>query len=159
MLSLVLAALVFTLALVPAGMAQAKKPLIGAMDLTFVGHLGPIFDGEGRLLTWVGTISGDINGAMKFWGVLGTPTTGQVFHFIERWEIWDGEELLLAGDDAGTVTVRHAKNTNYRMNGEVLEASGDFSNLIGRHVHMSGHIIWAIPGLLPGTGPGIFRIN
>lgn len=69
---IVLLALAFIVALVPAGTAQAKKPLRGTMELYFQGHLG-IFDGEGRLYVWGGTISGDINGEMKFWAVLGTP--------------------------------------------------------------------------------------
>ena len=70
-LSLVLVALALLLALLPAGMAQAEKPapsLTGTTDYWLVGHRGQ-FDGEGRLLVWEGTISGDIEGVQLYWFV------------------------------------------------------------------------------------------
>jgi len=137
----------------------AKKPapaLRGTTEYDFVGHLGIVIDG--RLLAWEGTISGDINGVIQYWMSPGT-TTGQVGHWVARWEIWDGEVLLLAGDEEGTTTVRHGKNSVWRGNGIVTEASPGFEDWIGRQVHDGGHFTWVIPGVLPDYGWGIFRIN
>lgn len=145
-------ALILILVLIPTVVAQAQKPapsLRGTTEYDFVG-IGP---------TWEGTVSlPDGEYTIKWWGEPGTPTTGQVFHFIERWEILDGDDLLLAGVDIGTTTIRHGKNSTWRTNGIVTEAYEDFENWIGRQVHMSGHFTWAAPGL-PDHGIGIFRIN
>ncbi len=152
-------ALVLVLALIPLGMAQAKTPLRGELTYTFAGHLGQ-FDSEGRLLGWQGTISGDINGVIKWWMVVPFKATGQASHFEDRFEIWNADEtiLLLAGEEAGTTTVRHGKNSNWRANGIVTEASPGFEEWIGRHVHEGGNFIWAAPGL-PSHGWGAFRVN
>ncbi len=139
-------------------------------EYDFVGHLG-IFDEEGRLLAWEGTISGDINGVIKYWMEVPFTITGQASHFVERFEIWDGDpgypedpdypdaSLLLAVDEEGTTTVRHGKNTIFRANGIVTEASGKFEKWIGRETHNSGDATWVIPGVLPLDGEGMFRIN
>ena len=160
--NLVLAVLVFVMALVPTGVVEAKRPFRATIFYDFRGADDPPeFDSEGRLLVWEGTISGpDIGGTrtIKWWGVPSTPTTGQVFHFIERWEILDGEDLLLAGDDKGTTTARHGKNTIWRTNGIVTDADEAFEIWIGRHVHMGGDVTWEAPGT-PDFGNGIFRIN
>ncbi len=138
---------------------DAKKPapsLRCTTEYDFVGHLGIVVDG--RLLAWEGTISGDINGVIQWWMPPGT-TTGQVGHWVDRCEIWDGDNLLLVGESAGTTTVRHGKNSNWRGNGTVTEASEEFEDWIGRQVHEGGHFTWLIPGVLPDHGWGIFRIN
>jgi len=138
----------------------AKKPapaLRGTTEYDFVA-LNGIVDAEGRLLCWEGPISGDINGVIQWWMPPGT-ITGQVNHFVARWEIWDGGVLLLAGDEAGTTTIRHGKNSVWRANGIVTEASPEFEDWIGRQVHDGGHFTWVIPGVLPDYGWGIFRIN
>ena len=54
------------LALAHTGMTEAKKPaptLEGILTCEFVGDEGT-FDSEGRLLGWIGTITGDIEGDM-----------------------------------------------------------------------------------------------
>ena len=138
---------------------DAKKPapsLRCTTEYDFVGHLGIVVDG--RLLAWEGTISGDINGVIQWWMPPGT-TTGQVGHWVDRCEIWDGGNLLLVGESAGTTTVRHGKNSNWRGNGIVTEASEEFEDWIGRQTYEGGSVTWAIPGLLPLDGEGIFRIN
>jgi hypothetical protein len=145
--------------------AQAKKPapsLTGTTEYDFVGHLG-IFDAEGRLLGWIGTISGDIEGVIHWWVVLPMKTTGQITHWVSRWEIWSDDPLqenseavlLLAGDDAGTNIVRHEKNSIWRANGIVTEAYGEFQDWIGRQVHEDGNLNWDFPY----WGSGIFRVN
>jgi hypothetical protein len=141
--------------------AHAKKPaptLTGTTEYDFVGHLG-IFDAEGRLFAWLGTISGDIEGVIQWWMVLPT-TTGQASHYDDRCLIFDAAgALLLAVDEVGTTTVCHGKNTVWRANGIVTEAYGEFEDWIGRQTHNSGDATWLIPGILPLDGEGIFRVN
>ncbi len=143
---------------------DAEKPaptLTGTTEYDFVG-LDGIFDDEGRLLAWKGTISGEIEGVIKWWmGPIST--SGQTSHYVDRFEIWDSDEvdaeLLLAVDEEGTTTVCHGKNTIWRANGIVTEASAGLEEWIGRETHNSGDATWAIPGILPLVGEGIFRIN
>ena len=140
-----------------------KKPastLFLTTEYDFVGDLG-ILDPQGRLLAWEGTVSGDINGVIKWWMDPTTMTyTGQASHYEDRFEIWDATEttLLLAGDEAGSTTARHGKNSNWRTNGIVTEAYGEFENWLGRNNHAEGHFTWAAPGL-PDYGYGTLRIN
>ena len=140
-----------------------KKPaptLKCTTEYNFVGLLG-ITDAQGRLLAWEGPISGDINGVIKWWMDGSTMVyTGQASHYVDRFEIWntDTTVLLLAGDEAGSTTARHEKNSNWRTNGIVTEAYGEFEDWIGRHNHAEGHFTWAAPGL-PEQGYGTFKIN
>ena len=155
--------LVLGTVLVDDAVIWAKKPapsLRCTIEYDFRGADDPpTFDAEGRLLCWEGPISGDIEGVIQYWMPPGT-ITGQVNHFVARWEIWNATktELLLAGDSAGTTTIRHGKNSVWRGNGIVTEASAEFEAWIGRNVHDGGHFTWAAPGL-PDCGEGIFRIN
>jgi hypothetical protein len=139
--------------------AKPAPTLAGVTAYDFVGHLGN-FDGEGRLLAWDGTISGDIEGVIQWWMAVPFKLTGQDSHWTLRWEIWNSAEteLLLAGDEAGTTTVRHGKNSVWRGNGTVTEASQEFESWIGRQIHDGGNFTWAAPGL-PDQGVGTFRVN
>lgn len=165
-LSVLGVALTVTLALLPVGIAQAKAPLRGTTAYEFVGHLG-IVDADGRLLAWEGTTSGDIDGVIRWWVEPGDTFTGQAHHYSIRVEIWDSTatELLLAAEMSGTTTARHGKNSNWRENGVVTEANGDFESWVGRHVHESGHFTWQVidtpdgPVTIPEAGTSIFRIN
>jgi len=145
------------------GSALEKKPAPTLTDTTtyqFVGTLG-ILDAQGRLLAWQGTVSGDIEGVIKWWMDIGSMSyTGQASHYVDRFEIWDAaeEELLLAGDEAGTTTARHGKNSNWRTNGTVTEAGPGFEDWLGRTEHAEGHFTWVAPGL-PDQGYGTIRIH
>ncbi|MHA1201221.1 MAG: hypothetical protein ACTSQ4_01710, partial [Candidatus Heimdallarchaeaceae archaeon] len=157
----VLLSFVFLLALVPV-MTQAKNPLYCTMYYEFVGHHG-IFDDEGRILAWQGTVSGDINGEIEWYMFILDKNCPQVTHFAnDRWYIFDSDtgDLLLKGDEKGTTTIRHGKNSVWRANGIVLEANEDLAIWLGRHVHMTGHFEWIDVNIgFPGAGTGILRIN
>jgi hypothetical protein len=145
-----------------AGSALEKKPaptLIGTTTYTFVGTLG-IFDAEGRLLAWQGTVSGDIVGVIQWWMVGESMSyTGQASHYVDRFEILNAAgELLLAGDEAGTTTARLGKNSNWRTNGTITETGPGFEDWLGRMEHAEGHFTWAAPGL-PEEGYGTIRIH
>ena len=152
--------LLVILALASAGMTEAEKPaptLTGATEYNFVGYLG-LFDGEGRLLAWEGTITGDIEGTIQWW--MAVPmATGQASHYDQRVVILDtAGELLLAADEVGCTTIRHRKNSIWRANGTVTDASEEFADWLGRETHEEGNVTWTPDGL-PDHGYGTFRVN
>ena len=160
---ILLLTLALILALVPGGMALAKKPapsLICAIDYDFFGGEGE-FDEEGRLLVWVGEIHGDIEGVILWWfDLTGSRDTGVVKHYVAKWKIYDLEdELLLVGDSTGTTATPPGKDGIWRGNGIVTEAYGEFEDWIGRKTYEGGSVTWLVPGLLPLGGEGIFGIN
>ncbi len=153
---MLLLALTAALVLGTTGLAQANNPLQATTTHTFVGAPpGP----DGYMLGWEGTITGDINGEIQWWFYAPTFVGyGQTSHYSVRVEIRDGTELLLVVADSGSTTVRHGKNSNWRANGVVIEAYGDYESWLGRNVHESGNFTWLFPGV-PDTGVSIFRIN
>ena len=160
--------LVLSTVLADGAAKPAKKPapsLTGTTVYDFVGHL-EIFD-DGRLLCWEGTISGDIEGVMLWWFDMDYfVITGQVSHWVDRWEIWSDDPLenpeeavlLLAGDEEGTTTAPPGKDGLWRGNGIVTEASEEFEDWIGRPTHAGGNVTWDETGN-PKDGEGTFRIN
>ncbi len=147
--------------------AAAIKPapsLRSTIDYVFVGHLG-IFDPEGRRLVWEGEFHGDIEGHGLWWFVRGggppnMPDAAHVSFYEARWEIWDGDDLLLAGESAGTTALnrtepRPDKDGIWRGQGIVTEANAPFEDWNGRHVYEGGNVNWDFPY----SGQGIFRIN
>ena len=140
----------------------AKKPmpqLSGAISYVFAGHLG-IFDDAGRLLAWDATIEGDINGSMKWWFVLDPvhpnfPEEAHVGFYKARWEIWDGETLLLAGMSSGTTAQPKGKDGIWRGNGVVTEAGPGYEDWVGRREYEGGNVNFDFPY----SGSGIFRLN
>ena len=153
-LILVLVILVLLLALVP-GVAQAKKPFRATTEHVFVGPptdiswQGTIYLEDGAEL---GTITWFEDPFMRF--------TGQASHWANDWEIVDESgELKMSGFSSGSTTARHGKNSNWRSNGTVLEAYGDFDGWQGRNVHESGNFEWSLTGPFPSHGESIFRVN
>jgi len=159
-----LSTLALILALVPAGMTQAKKPapkLDCTIDYWWV-RLNPPDPFPGR---WEATVSGDIDGYAVY---PGGPMrfAGQTSHYGGPFEIYDkdpklpGAVLLMAGDGHGSTTVRHGKNSNWRTSGTVTEAYGPYADWEGRRVYQAGTFTWDEdePGV-PEAGSGTFRVN
>ncbi len=109
---------------------------------------------------WEGTINGDIEGYAVYPGGGAMRFAGQTSHYEGEFEIYDKVtgDLLLAGEGAGSTTVRHGKNSVWRSNGIVTGASDDYVDWIGRRVHQEGHFTWLAPGV-PEAGSGTFRVN
>jgi len=142
--------------------AQAKKttpPLTCATEYFFEGDVPPYE------LAWVGPVSGDIQGVIKWWLLSRSPhppPPAQVGQMLFRWEIWDEGEnvLLLEGEERERTIVRHGKNSVWRANGIVTYGNPDVGNLkdyIGSQMHDGGNFTWAAPGL-PDHGFGTLRI-
>ncbi|MFC1786070.1 hypothetical protein ACFLZA_01740 [Candidatus Neomarinimicrobiota bacterium] len=145
------------------GISLAKKPapsLRCTIEYVFVGHLGIPPDAEGRNLIWDGVIHGDIEGQILWWfvpdgGPPNMPPTAHVGFYEARWEIWDGVDLLLAGESGGTTAQPKGKDGIWRGNGIVTEVSDGFEDWDGRHTYEGGNVNWDFPY----SGEGIFRIN
>ena len=160
MLSFLLVALAFALALSPAGTTHAEEPLEGKIEYEFrAADDPPVFDPAKGILVWEGTISGDdISGTMRWWAMDEPIQIGQVLHFTETWEIVDDDgSVLLAGEDAGSTTIRPQGDAVWRSSGTVTEAGEEYEHLIGRPMHEGGQYTFAAPGL-PGSGDGWFLI-
>ena len=151
--------LALALVLVLGTVLQAKKttpPLTCATEYFFEGDVPP-YD-----LAWVGPVSGDIQGVVKWWLLSRSPhpaPPSQVGQMLFRWEIYDSaENLLLAGEERERTIVRHGKNSVWRANGIVTEASEQFEDYIGSQMHDGGNFTWDPETGLPDHGFGTLRI-
>ena len=158
-LGVALVALAFVIALIPTvDAAQYRSKMVVNFNPAF-------WDNPVENTIWEGTISGDIDGTMKFWATgpdpakdLGNPPTffWQVHFFTEYWEITT-EDGMIGGIDKGNTGY---SNWKFRMNGEVTVATGIYADLVGHKVHMNGQIEWT-PGLVfvEGVAIGPVLIN
>ncbi len=143
--------------------AVPRGRLTSEIDYQFVGHLEQL-DDEGRLLVWEGIIEGDFTGEMKWWFVQPSPVSGstymggEVVFYAARWEIWAGEELLLAGESAGKTVYPDGADGMWDGHGVVTEASGEFNALKGRKVYETGPVIVGSDPPISFSGTGLFLI-
>lgn len=167
-LSLVLTAV---LTVGPAAMAQDK--VTGEFDLSWNG----CWEGPGdEVPDWIGTVDldGDVYDMVFFNLGDGRPPLSQDLPegsgaFIEIWAVVDGLEitydeecatetyegdLVMWGHDAG-VSVYDAQE--YAMTGAIVEAFGDYADLVGCDVAMSGTFTVDEQGN-PLTAPGVIEI-
>lgn len=140
-----------------------KKPanaLDCTIDYVLARHLG-IFDSEGRILAWDGTIHGDLEGRVLWWFVPGggppnTPDAAHVGFYEARWEVWIGDDLVLAGESAGSTALPPDKDGIWRGNGVVTEAGEGFEAWLGRQVKEGGSVVF---DQFPFYGEGFLRVN
>lgn len=133
--------------------------LTGALDLTYAGHLEKT-DADGRLLVWEGRVEGDFAGKIRWWFVDPPPESsteylgGRVDYYRARWEIWVGEELVLAGESAGKTVAADQSDGIWDGHGVVTEAHGKFSRFKGYRTYETGPVIYGSnpPNTLTGTG-------
>ena len=167
---LVLTSLLFVLSMTLTGpMAFADDNAVHRGQLTseinywFVGHYGQ-FDDEGRLLVWEGSIEGDFTGDMKWWFEMPSPASGgpyeggSVAFYAARWEIWDGESLLLAGESAGKTVFSDGADGMWDGHGIVTEAHGRFNPLKGRKMYETGPVFVGLTPPVSFSGTGMFVI-
>ena len=138
---------------------KSAPSLMSTIDYVFVGNLGSV-DGEGRLLVWDGSIHGDIDGQILWWFVAGggppnMPDAAHVGFYEARWEIWDGETLLLAGESGGSTALPQNKDGIWRGNGFVTEVGAGYEAWMDRPIKEGGNVNFAPPP----SGSGFFRIN
>ncbi len=140
-----------------------KKLLIGALDLTYVGHLRKT-DHDGRILVWDGSIGGDFGGKINWWFIDPPPATspaynhGEVAYYKARWEIRVGDKLILAGESAGKTVTPDQSDGIWDGHGIVTEANGEFAQFKGYRVYETGPVIYGSDPPVSLTGTGMFQI-
>lgn len=140
-----------------------KKLLIGALDLTYVGHLQKT-DDDGRILVWDGSIGGDFGGKINWWFIDPPPATspayngGEVAYYKARWEIRVGDKLILAGESAGKTVTPVQSDGMWDGHGIVTEANGKFAQFKGHRVSETGPVIYGSNPPVSLTGTGMFQI-
>ncbi|MEJ2195643.1 MAG: hypothetical protein P8X73_12405 [Ignavibacteriaceae bacterium] len=141
-----------------------KKPapnLIGRLVLTFDSNADPEKDEP----VWVGTVTFEKLGTfdIRFFHTGGVGVIGQANHFEEKFEIYEKDDVYLAGVDVGVVALANKvpEATMYVMNGVVREAKGDFVDWMDRNMLASGNVYWIMgeKGPEPDTADGLFQIN
>jgi hypothetical protein len=139
------------------------EQLTGTINYRFAGHLGQT-DGKGRTLVWEAEIEGDLQGTIKWWFTNPPPSDaarymgGRLTFYAARWELWNEEELILAGESAGKTDFRDGADGIWDGHGRVTEANGEYRSLKGRLIYESGPVV---PGDDPPrsySGTGLFLI-
>ena len=141
----------------------AAEQLNSTIDYRFVGHRQQV-DAAQRVLTWVATIEGALNGAMNYWCTQQPPapsteTAHTVIHFYAgRWEIFDGDALLLAGESAGRTVFPAGGDGIWDGHGVVLETGSELAALLGRRSYETGPVLRGDNPPQSFHGRGLFSI-
>lgn len=143
--------LLVMLALLPAGLAQAKSQVRGTTTHEFVGTVE-----DGYLRAWVGEIDIDGEDFDIEWRIelASMRETGKASHYSMVVRISDDTGVVLETEERGTTT---SPNSTWRARGVVTRAEGHFANWLGRSVHESGHFWVTDTGGL--AGESTFRLN
>jgi hypothetical protein len=143
--------------------AALNEPLTCHIEYWSVGHLGKRND-EGWLLAWKANVSGDLTGELRYWFPDSPPvpestySDGEVGYYLARWELWNGEELILAGKSAGKTVIPDGEDGIWDGHGIVMEANGNLISLKGRRIYETGTVIMPSDPAVPSTGSGMFLI-
>lgn len=143
--------------------AVVRGPLTCRIEYWSVGHLGER-DDQGWLLAWKANVSGDLTGELRYWFPEsapvpeGTYSGGEVGYYLARWELWNGEELILSGESAGKTVIPEGEDGIWDGHGIVMEANGDLSALKGHKIYETGTVIMPSDPAVPSTGSGMFLI-
>lgn len=143
--------------------AVIRGPITCQIEYWSVGHLGER-DDDGWLLAWKGNVSGDLTGELRYWFPEsppvpeGTYSGGKVGYYLARWELWNGEELVLAGESAGKTVIPDGEDGIWDGHGIVLRTDSDLSSLKGRKIYETGTVIMPSDPDAPSTGAGMFLV-
>ena len=143
--------------------AVPKKPLTCQIVYWSVSHLEER-DNEGWLLAWKATVSGDLTGELRYWFPETPPVPevtyagGVVGYYLARWELWNGDELILAGESAGKTVIADGEDGIWDGHGVVMEANGDLSSLRDRKIYETGTVVMPSDPSVTSTGTGMFLI-
>ena len=121
-------------------------------------------DDSGWLLAWKANVSGDLTGELRWWFPASPPAPegkysgGDIGYYLARWELWNGEELVLAGESAGKTVIPDGEDGIWDGHGIVMAAKGDLQSLIGRKTYETGTVIMPSDPSVRSTGAGMFLI-
>ncbi|MDJ0941554.1 MAG: hypothetical protein QNJ00_17455 [Woeseiaceae bacterium] len=140
-----------------------EKPLTSRIEYRSVDHLGEQ-DDEGWVLAWKASVSGDLTGELRYWFPETPPVPegaysgGKVGYYLAKWELWNGEELILAGESAGKTVIPDGEDGIWDGHGIVMEANGDLRSLKGRKIYETGTVIIPSDPAVPSSGSGMFLV-
>ena len=143
--------------------AVSKGPLTCQIEYWSVGHLGERND-DGWLLAWKANVSGDLTGELRYWFPETPPAPegkyagGEVGYYLARWELWDGDALILAGESAGKTVIPDGEDGIWDGHGVVMETSRDLGSQMGRRIYETGTVIMPADPEVRSTGAGMFVI-
>lgn len=143
--------------------ADLDGPLTCQIEYWSVGHLGERND-AGWLLAWKATVSGDLEGELRYWFPESPPAPdgkyagGEVGYYLARWELWDADELILAGKSAGKTVIPDGEDGIWDGHGSVMETNSDLSSLEGRKIYETGTVILPADPNVPSSGSGMFVV-
>jgi hypothetical protein len=143
--------------------AVINGPLTCRIEYWSVGHLGER-DDDGWLLAWKANVTGDLNGELRYWFPETPPAPegkyagGEVGYYLARWELWDDEALILAGESAGKTVIPDGEDGIWDGHGIVMKTSGDLSPLMGHRIYETGTVILPSDPAAQSTGSGMFLI-
>jgi hypothetical protein len=143
--------------------ADLRGPVTCRIEYWSVGHLGE-HDNDGWLLAWKANVSGDLTGELRYWFPDSPPVPegmyegGQVGYYLARWELWNGDELILAGESAGKTVIPEGKDGIWDGHGIVMDTNSDLRSLKGRKTYETGTVIMPTDPAIPSTGAGMFLI-
>ncbi len=141
----------------------ADLPLRSHIDYRFVAHLEQR-DDAGRTLVWEATVQGELAGTLKWWFETPPPASetafagGRVTYYAARWELWQNEELAMAGESTGKTDFRDGVDGMWDGHGRVTEANGKYADLNGRAVYESGPVLLGAEPPITFTGAGVFVV-
>lgn len=101
---------------------------------------------------------------MKWWFLNPPPVSenrylgGRLTFYAARWELWDDDELLLAGESAGKTNFSDGADGVWDGHGRVMQASGRYEHLNGRAVYESGPVIIGSDPPKSFSGTGLFVV-
>lgn len=144
------------------GHVVANEKLTTQIEYSFAAHLGQT-DDEGRVLVWVATATGDIDGEVKWWFGPSPVNNSPFSYYSGRWEVWKDGELILAGESAGKTVfpgglAPDAPDGIWDGHGVVTEAHGKYSPLKGRKIYETGPVVIGDGPPVTFNGIGMFMI-
>jgi hypothetical protein len=139
--------------------AEFGQQATSKIDYRFVGHTEQS-DSRGRLLVWEATVTGALNGTMKWWFENPPPvseatySSGRTSYYAAKWEYWADGELRLAGVSSGRTVFNHGVDGIWDGHGRVTIAKGRYASLQGRMINETGPVVLGTnpPQSLSGTG-------
>jgi len=131
-------------------------PIVTAKPYNLLnGDVYIVLQPSGSYWSWIGTVSGDIEGDLYVHLVDAWFPAPGVEHFIEEWLIVTGTGTI-EGENKGKWTMANFK---WIANGEVTGATGEWTHLIGSKWQYRGTTDDPFAGIIPVTGTGKFHIT
>ena len=121
-------------------------------------------DEDGWLLAWKAKASGDLTGEMRWWFPEAPPAPesvyshGKVGYYVARWELWNGDELILAGKSAGKTVIPEGEDGIWDGHGTILKINEDLASFKGHRIYETGIVIMPTDPEVTSSGTGMFVI-